>query len=110
MEYVKRLSNKEAAKSGEPAGGEGPYQTALRSVKRTLGLWERSAHQLAKPIGVIGKESVDPDFEAPAQFRQRVDRIRIHGESLGVRDIDPRRVGEPEPGIESLGTNRPGAL
>ena len=37
MEYVKRLSNKEATGLDELKGGIGPDQTALRSVKRTLG-------------------------------------------------------------------------
>ena len=68
MEYVKRLSNKEATESGEPERREKTDQTALRSVKRTLGSLERTAHQFAKSVGIIGKESVDPDFEAPAQF------------------------------------------
>ena len=49
----------------------GRRQEARRSncvaISQTkFGIAERSVHQFAKSIGVIGKESVDPDFEAPA--------------------------------------------
>ncbi len=45
---------------------KGCDQTALRSIKRTLGLRQRSVHQFAKSVGVIGKEPVHLGFEAAA--------------------------------------------
>jgi len=66
MEYVKRLSNKEAAESGEPEDGRRPRSNCVAISQTKFGIAERSVHQFAKSIGVIGKESVDPGFEAPA--------------------------------------------
>ena len=66
MEYVKRLSNKEAIESGEPEGGKNPLSNCVAISQTNLGIVERSVHQSAKSIGVIGKDSVDPGLEAPA--------------------------------------------
>jgi hypothetical protein len=66
MEYVKRLSNKEATESGEPEGGKIPLSNCAAISQTSFGIAERSVHQSAKSIGVIGKDSVDPGLEAPA--------------------------------------------
>jgi hypothetical protein len=55
MEYVKRLSKKEAAESVGRKGNPGRDQTVLQSVKRTLVLWRRSVQQFPQSPGMIGK-------------------------------------------------------
>jgi hypothetical protein len=51
MEYVKRLLKKEATESGEPKYGEELDQTALRTVKQALGLWQSKR----SPIREVGQ-------------------------------------------------------
>ena len=66
MEYVKRLSNKEAANQASRKTGRRPRSNCVAISQTKFGIVERSVHQFAKSIGIIGKESLDPNFEAPA--------------------------------------------
>ena len=55
-----------SGESGEPEDGRRPRSNCVAISQTKFGIAERSVHQFAKSIGVIGKESVDPGFEAPA--------------------------------------------